>query len=228
MCPTPYSTMIRSRNHKFDWRLHLALYVQFHDQRARACRFGGERLKREFDLPCGISAVKRILRQHSLTRKPLSQTSAQTRPARHRIRLSPFTRFPMDTKVLQDISCYWPHMTRRALPKVQYSLRQLSCGAQFLAYADEIPLTYAERVADRLLRHLQNFGIALNQVIIQIGNGGDLTASAANPTVASPHHRANSRRSTSLHPAGELQPQRRHGKRSRHHRNRVLCSTNLH
>jgi len=113
MCPLPYYSMIRSQDHRFDWRLQLVMHAQQHGhpntrcrgfrcsrntvakwldrfqqqpsrtalrarsrapkscphktkpaveqlvlaQRRRTPGFGAERLKREFDLPCGISAI---------------------------------------------------------------------------------------------------------------------------------------------------------------------------
>ena len=236
MCPTPYYTMIRSRNHKFDWRLHLVLYAQTHGQRsaaryfrcarntvakwwarfqregraglrelshapqscphktkpqieqlvlaqrARTKGFGGERLKHEFELPCGISAIKRILRQHHLTRKPRRKHQRKQDLRAVKAAYKPFTRFQMDTKVLRDIPPYWPQMIRRHLPKVQYTLRELSCGAQFLAYADEISLTYAERLAERLLAHLQEQGLDLSEVVIQTDNGSEFDGASRRKT----------------------------------------------
>jgi hypothetical protein len=57
----------------------------------------------------------------------------------------------MDVKFLTDIPHYWPQMQRLRLPKSQDSIRELSCGAQTLAYADEVSVTYAEWAARRLL-----------------------------------------------------------------------------
>jgi hypothetical protein len=45
------------------------------------------------------------------------------------------------------------------LPKFQDSIRELSCGAQLLVYADEVRVTYAGLAARRLLVHLQRQGI---------------------------------------------------------------------
>ena len=55
----------------------------------------------------------------------------------------PFTRFQMDVKHLTDIPFYWPQMQRNGLPRFQYTIRELSCGAQFLAYSNELSKTYA-------------------------------------------------------------------------------------
>ncbi len=233
MCPLPYYTVIRSKDHRFDWRLQLVLHARQCGQRAaaRAFRcsrntvakwlrrfqqqpgraglldrsrapkrcahqtppaieqqvlaqrrrtpgFGAERLKREFDLPCGISAIKRILRQHGLTRKPRRRHQRKNDLRAVKAAYQPFTRFQMDVKFLTDIPHYWPQMQRQGLPKYQYSIRELSCGAQFLAYADEVSVTYSELAVRRLLVHLEQHGIDPATVVIQSDNGPEFDGTA--------------------------------------------------
>jgi len=226
MCPLPYYSMIRSKDHRFDWRLQLVMHAQQHGQRAAArafhCSrntvamwldrfqqqpgrtgllarsrapkscphktkpaverlvlaqrrrtpgFGAERLKREFDLPCGISAINRILRQHDLTRQPRRRHQRKNDLRAIKAAYPPFTHFQIDVKYLTDIPAYWPQMQHRGLPKFQYTIRELSCGAQFLAYADEVSVTYSELAARRLLVHLERHGIDPATVVIQSDNG---------------------------------------------------------
>jgi transposase len=225
--------MIRSKDHRFDWRLQLVMHAQQHGQRAtaRAFRcsrntvakwlarfqhqpgrhsllersraphtsphkappaveqqvlaqrrrtpgFGAERLKREFELPCGISAINRILRQHGLTRPPRRRHQRKNDLRAIKAAYQPFTRFQMDVKFLTDIPHYWPQMQQRGLPKFQYTIRELSCGAQFLAYADEVSVTYSELAARRLLVHLQQHGIDPATVVIQSDNGTEFDGTA--------------------------------------------------
>jgi transposase len=232
MCPLPYYTVIRSKNHRFDWRLQLVLHAKQHGQRAAArffyCSrrivakwlqrfdqdgrtaltdrshapkrcphktppeveaqvlqqrlrtpgFGAERLKREFELPCGVSAIKRIIRQHGLTRKP-RRKHQRKRDLRHiKAAYKPFTRFEIDVKYLTDIPAYWPQMQQHRLPKFQYSIRELSCGAQFLAYANEVSVTYAELAVRRLLAHLERHGVDLRDVLVQSDNGPEFDGRA--------------------------------------------------
>ena len=233
MCPLPYYTMIRSQDHRFDWRLQLVMHAQQFGgraaarafrcsrntvakwlgryqhrpgraglleqsrapktcphktpseveqhvlaQRRRTPGFGAERLKREFELPCGISAIKRILRQHGLTRRPRRRHQRKRDLRAIKAAYQPFTQFQMDVKFLSDIPAYWPQMQRLGLPKFQYSIRELSCGAQFLAYAEEVSVTYAELAARRLLEHLQRHGIDPRRVLIQSDNGPEFDGTA--------------------------------------------------
>jgi transposase len=225
--------MIRSQDHRFDWRLELVMHAQRFGgreaarvfrcsrntvakwlgryqhqpgragllersraakccphktppeveqqvlaQRRRTPGFGAERLKREFELACGISAIKRILRQHGLTRRPRRRHQRKRDLRAIKAAYQPFTRFQMDVKFLTDIPHYWSQMQRLGLPKFQYSTRELSCGAQFLAYADEVSVTYAELAARRLLEHLQRHGIDPATVLIQSDNGSEFDGTA--------------------------------------------------
>jgi transposase InsO family protein len=147
-------------------------------QRRRTPGFGAERLKREFELPCGVSAIKRILRQRGLTRRPRRRHQRKRDLRAVKAAYKPFTQFQMDVKFLTDIPYYWPQMQRHSLPKFQYSIRELSCGAQFLAYADEVSVTYAELAARRLLEHLQRHGIDPRTVLIQSDNGPEFDGTA--------------------------------------------------
>jgi hypothetical protein len=133
--------------------------------------FGARRLIAEFALPLGHNAVNRILRAHNLTRrrKRRHQTKRDLRAIK--AAYAPFTRFRMDTKYLTDLPAYWPQMQRAGRPRFQTTLRELSCGAQFLAYSQEISKTYATLAADRFLAHLARHGLALADVEIRTDLG---------------------------------------------------------
>ena len=59
-----------------------------------------------------------------------------------------------DTKDLTDIPEYWPQMKRSRLPAVQYTLREVSCGALFLGFSDELSLTNATLFAEYINQYL--------------------------------------------------------------------------
>jgi len=62
-----------------------------------------------------------------------------------------------DTKDLSDIPEYWPQMKRSRLPKVQYTFREVSCGIQFLGFADERSLTHTTLFAKYINEHLKRY-----------------------------------------------------------------------
>jgi transposase len=135
--------------------------------------FGARRLIEEFDLPLGHDAAQRIIRQHQLTRTRRKKHRRKNDLRAIKAAYAPFTRFQMDVKYLTDLPGYWPQMQSLKLPRFQYTIRELSCGAQFLAYSDELSKTYATLAVERFLRHLQNHGLDTPQVTITTDLGSE-------------------------------------------------------
>ena len=128
--------------------------------------FGARRLIEEFNLPLGHNAAQRIINAHQLTR-PLKRRHRRKNDLRAvKAAYLPFTRFQMDVKYLTDIPFYWPQMQHNGLPHFQYTIRELSCGAQFLAYSNELSKTYSTFALERFLKHLQQHGVDTQQVVI--------------------------------------------------------------
>jgi transposase len=134
--------------------------------RKKSPGFGARRLIAEFGLKVGHNALNRIFRQHQLTRPPKRRHHRKNDLRAVKAAYAPFTRFQMDVKHLSDIPFYWPQMQANGLPRFQYTIRELSCGAQFLAYSNELSKTYAALAVDRFLRHLQQHGLDTSAVIL--------------------------------------------------------------
>jgi transposase len=139
----------------------------------RRSGFGGERLVREFGLPCSGGAAKRILRQNKLTRKPRRKYQTKNDLRAIKAKLEAFTHFQMDTKPLYDIPEYYPYIERFGLPRHQYSIREVPTGAVFVSYASELSATYACLCIKRFLQHLHSCGKNLADVHIYTDNGAE-------------------------------------------------------
>jgi len=139
----------------------------------RQTGFGAERLKMEFQIPCSVGAIKRIIRQHGLVRarKNKSQTKRCLRSVKAQWRL--FQQLVADTKYLQDIPYYWPQMRRWGLPLFQYTVREPVSGLCLTGYADERSKSYAVLLAERVSAHLAWHGVDLTQVEWQTDNGSE-------------------------------------------------------
>lgn len=135
--------------------------------------FGSRRLIEEFELKIGHNALDRILREHQLTRKPKRRHKRKNDLRAVKAAYEPFTRFQMDVKYLTDIPFYWPQMQANGLPRFQYTIRELSCGAQFLAYSNELSKTYATFAIDRFLAHLKAHKVDTSKVTIQSDLGAE-------------------------------------------------------
>lgn len=139
----------------------------------RRTGFGAQRLVREFDLPCGQEAVRRILKEYGLTRprKKKHKTKKLLRQAKRQWPL--FGQISADTKYLTDIPQYWGQMTRMKLPKFQYTAREVVSGLCFTGYADELSKSYSTLLAERVSAHLAFHGVDLSSVEWQTDNGSE-------------------------------------------------------
>jgi len=88
-----------------------------------------------------------------------------------------FQNSQIDTKDLIDIYHYWPLMKRLRLPRYEYTLRELSIGATFYAYADENNSTYASLFAQYVIEHLKSYGLHTARICWQTDNGSEYIGS---------------------------------------------------
>jgi transposase len=150
--------------------------------------FGAKRLKKTFNLSASDHAINRVLRKHNMLRKYRKKkhnTKNNLREVKKAYRL--FEHFQVDTKHLYDIPHYWPQMKDLGLPEYQYTAREVTTGAQFVSYADDLSLTYATLFVKRLIEHLNKYGADLSETTFQSDNGSEFIGSvqAKNPSAFS-------------------------------------------
>jgi transposase len=141
-------------------------------------RWSARRLRRDFDLPWSEKAIRRVLRDHRLNRpwrRRKHQTKRSLRHVKRRWRL--FQQISVDTKNLSDIPEYWLGLKARRLPRYQYTARDVTTGLLFLAYSDELSLSYATVFIERILRHLKACGIRPHRTTVQTDNGSEFIGS---------------------------------------------------
>jgi len=139
----------------------------------RATRFGAERLKEEFDIPCSVGAIKRIAREHNLVRVKIRKHKKKKDLSEVKKKWRLFGQLCIDTKHLYDNANYWPQMIKLGLPKYQYTVREVVSGMVFSGYADELSKTYSCLLAERVSVHLARHGIKLEGVQWQSDNGSE-------------------------------------------------------
>ncbi len=138
--------------------------------RRRLPTYSARRLKREWDLPLGHTAIERILRQHGLLPPRRRKYQKKQDLAELKQTWVLFQQISADTKDLNDIPHYWPQMQARGLPLVQYTAREVRSGLQFLAYASRRCAEASELFALRIQTHLQRCGVNLKDVTWQTDN----------------------------------------------------------
>ncbi len=149
-------------------------------------RLGAEQVKVLENLPASAKTIRKIWRENGISsrkRRKKHVTKQNLREIKKQFEL--FERVCEDTKDLDDIPEYWPQMMSKRLPKVQYTFREVSCGVQFLGFADERSLTNAMLFAGYINEHLKKYSLLVKNGIRQTDNGSEYIGawSAKNPSV---------------------------------------------
>ncbi len=102
---------------------------------------GAKQVKYLEQLPQAEKTIRKIWKEAGIARGRRRKKYITKRNLREVKKQFPFFHQACeDTKDLTDIPEYWPQMKRLHLPAVQYTLREVSCGALFLGFADELSL----------------------------------------------------------------------------------------
>ncbi len=135
-------------------------------------RVGAEQIKILENVQQSAKTMRKIWRDNGVSsrqRRKKHVTKQNLREIKKQFAL--FERVCEDTKDLDDIPEYWTAMMRNRLPKVQYTLREISCGVQFLGFADERSLTHSWLFADYVNEHLKKYDLIAKEGIRQTDNG---------------------------------------------------------
>ena len=141
-------------------------------------RLGAEQIKALENLTTSAKTMRKIWRENGVSsrkRRKKHVTKQNLREIKKQFAL--FERVCEDTKDLDDIPEYWTAMMRKRLPKVQYTLREVSCGVQFLGFADERSIIHSELFAEHVNEHLEKYGLIIKEGIRQTDNGSEYCGS---------------------------------------------------
>lgn len=146
--------------------------------KAKYKRLGADHVKILENLPASAKTIRKIWRKNGISsraRRKKYVTKQNLREIKKQFAL--FERVCEDTKDLFDIPEYWPQMRLKRLPKTQYTFREVSCGVQFLGFADERSLTHAELFAEYVNKHLKRHSLIVEGGIRQTDNGSEYIGS---------------------------------------------------
>ena len=149
-------------------------------------RVGADQVKILENLPESAKTIRKIWRKNGVSsrlRRKKHITKQNLREIKKQFAL--FERVCEDTKDLFDIPEYWWQMRMKRLPKVQYTFREISCGVQFLGFADERSLINTVLFAEYINEHLKKHDLIVENGIRQTDNGSEYIGawSAKNPSV---------------------------------------------
>jgi len=140
--------------------------------------WGSRRLIERYHVRGSHSAINRVIRQNNLIKPKRKRWRKRKDLSELKKRMFFFENSQVDTKDLSDIYQYWPFMRNMGLPRYEYTLRELSVGAAFYAYADENNSTYASLFAKYMSEHLKNYGADTFRMSWQTDNGSEYIGSA--------------------------------------------------
>ena len=141
-------------------------------------RLGADQVKILENLSPSSKTIRKIWRKNGVSsrkRRKKHVTKQNLREIKKEFVL--FERVCEDTKDLDDIPEYWLQMRLMRLPKVQYTFREVSCGVQFLGFADERSLTHAKLFAEYINEHLSKYSFIIEKGIRQTDNGSEYIGS---------------------------------------------------
>jgi transposase InsO family protein len=150
--------------------------------RTRLHTWGARPLKERFDIPYSADAIHRVIKQAGLVKPKRRRWRKRKDLSELKKKLALFEKAQIDTKDLSDILPYWRAMMRLGLPRYEYTLRECSTGAGFLAYANENNTLYAARFAKYVIAHLKRHGIKTLRIQIQTDNGSEYIGSVNKKT----------------------------------------------
>ena len=142
--------------------------------RVKYKRLGAEQVKIIEELDVSAKTIRKIWREGKVSRKRRQKkykTKQNLREVKKNYKLGEYS--CEDTKDLKDIPEYWPYMKRYRLPQHQYTFREVSCGVQFLGFADELSLTHSTIFAKYVNAHLERFALIPEGSIRQTDNGSE-------------------------------------------------------
>jgi len=140
--------------------------------------WGAARLKRDMNLPYSEKAIRRVLKAHGKLKK-WRRKKPQTKKCLREIKKQwdTWQQISTDTKYLDDMPEYWIQARQLDLPRYQYTARDVSTGALFLGFADELSITYATLFKKRIMEHLNAHAVDLTNVTVQTDNGSEFIGS---------------------------------------------------
>jgi len=140
--------------------------------------WGARRLKIDFVLPYSVKTIRKVIKKYGLARR-WRRKKRETKRCLREIKRhwEAFQQIDMDMKELCDLPEYWAQVKLLGLPAYQYTARDVSSGALFVSFADELSLTYAELFAERIMSHLQGHGVECGKSTVQTDNGSEFIGS---------------------------------------------------
>lgn len=146
-------------------------------EREKAPCLGARRLKEFCAIAASPGAIARVLRQKGLARKRKKKYEKKRDMREIKARFAPYEENQVDVKYLTDIPYYVQQLARnRALPRFEYTWRDVKTGGLYLGFANELSESHACAFAAAVGAHLGRTGFSLaRRSTIQTDNGSEFS-----------------------------------------------------
>ncbi len=141
-------------------------------------RLGAEQVRVLENLPQAPKTIRKIWRDAGIPSRKRPKkyvTKNNLREVKKMFQL--FEHAMEDTKDLLDIPEYYLQAKMLNLPKVQYTLREVSCGILFMGFANELSLTHSHLFAIYINHFLSKFNALPESARRQTDNGSEYIGS---------------------------------------------------
>jgi len=133
-------------------------------------------IKRYLGIPYSVNAIKRVMKDYGYIKlnKPKKERKRDLREKKKAYKA--FEKLQVDIKYLNDIPELFYEYKRYKLPKYQITARCVRTGALFISYLKKKHMNNAYVFIDKLLNHLESYGVKLKEIKIQTDNGREFVS----------------------------------------------------
>lgn len=139
----------------------------------RNMRYAGPDRLRAEGIAHSTSTIYRVLKSHHWVKKHKKRWQKRRMLSAIKKQAKALRYWQLDVKYLDDIGGLWPFIEQKAIPKYEYTARDVRTGTTFVCYGYHLDELTCARFGKLPLAHLKRWEICLRDVIIQTDNGSE-------------------------------------------------------
>ena len=138
-------------------------------------RVSATKVKEKCDVPYSVPSVLKVMKNNGFMKINKKKKERKKDLREYKKKYKAFEKIQIDVKYLDDIPEMYKEYIEHKLPKYQFTARCVRTGALFISYANEKSLSNSIVFLTKLLEHLKDHNIDLENFRIQTDNGKEFT-----------------------------------------------------
>lgn len=134
--------------------------------------WGPWKLKHQFDLPCSLQPIRRVLREEDMIKNRPGRWKERRNLRKKKRKLKAFELIQIDVKELKDQPDYGL-LVEGGFSGIEYTARDVRTGTTFVNLARKQNVSNSKLFIQRVGKHLKKYGVDLNEVTVQTDNGAE-------------------------------------------------------